>query len=100
MTAKAASKRGAKAAAPGKAAPDKAIAVIKDIARAHGPDAIAHLWSLARTAESETVQIAACKEILDRGYGKTAQLAGGELDAAAIKVINEVRNIIIDHKKP
>jgi len=53
--------------------PNKATAEIKDIARSYGPEAIERLWKLAKGAESEQAQVAACKEILDRGYGKPSQ---------------------------
>ena len=53
--------------------PNKATAEIKDIARVHGPAAIAELWKLAKGAESDAAKVAALKEILDRGYGKATQ---------------------------
>jgi hypothetical protein len=41
---------------------------LKELANKHGPDAIEELARLARKAESEAARVAACREILDRGY--------------------------------
>ena len=32
------------------------------------------LWAIASTADSDNARIAACKEILDRGYGKESRM--------------------------
>lgn len=53
--------------------PNKVTAEIKAAARKHGEAAIKHLAKLMTTAESEAAQVAACKEILDRAYGKAHQ---------------------------
>lgn len=61
--------------------PNKSTAEIKALAQKHGADAIARLAFLAVNAESEQAQVAAIKELLDRGYGKptTTVEAGPEL---------------------
>src|SRR5262245_61252267 len=46
---------------------------MKDLARHYGPDAIEKLKNLMFRSKSESVQLAAAKEILDRGYGKPDQ---------------------------
>jgi hypothetical protein len=56
-----------------KGTPNKATAEIKEAARKYGEAAINRLAVLMMKAESEATQIAACKEILDRGYGKAQQ---------------------------
>jgi len=56
-----------------KGTPNKATVEIKDAAREHGAAAITRLAHLMVKAESEAAQVAACKEILDRGYGKAPQ---------------------------
>jgi hypothetical protein len=56
-----------------KGVPNKATAEIKDLARAYGPEVLERLYALAKGAESEQARVAACKEILDRGYGKPSQ---------------------------
>lgn len=60
--------------------PNKATREVKAAAQIYGPAAIKRLAELAGltnkgrdAAESEQAQVAACKEILDRGYGKSAQ---------------------------
>ena len=56
-----------------KGVPNKATADIKALARIHAPSVIERLAHLALNADSETAQIAAGKELLDRGFGKAAQ---------------------------
>ena len=80
----------------------KVLADIQELARQHAPTAITELGRLAVKAKSETARIAACRELLDRGYGKPRQ--GLEitpppsvdpirmlLDEIAAKSRNEVR---------
>jgi hypothetical protein len=69
--------------------PNKATAEIKEIARKHGADAIKRLAHLMTKAESEQAQVAACKELLDRAYGKPAQAIIGD-DEAPVKTVMEV----------
>ena len=51
----------------------KAVEEVRELARAHCPDAIAELARLAVKAKSECARIAAIRELLDRGYGKATQ---------------------------
>ena len=60
-----------------KGVPNKATADIKALAQVHGPAVIARLALLATTAESQATQVAAMKELLDRGYGKAVQPQSG-----------------------
>jgi hypothetical protein len=53
--------------------PNKATADIKALAQVHGAKAVKELARLAVEAESESARVAAIKELLDRGYGKSAQ---------------------------
>lgn len=53
--------------------PNKATAEVKKLAGKHGKAIIARLAYLALKAESEQAQVAACKELLDRWVGKSAQ---------------------------
>jgi hypothetical protein len=48
----------------------KVLADVQDLARQRVPAAITELAWLAVKAKSETARIAACRELLDRGYGK------------------------------
>lgn len=52
---------------------NKSTAEIKILAQQHGEAAINRLAELMISAESEQAQIAAAKELLDRGYGKSVQ---------------------------
>lgn len=51
----------------------KALAEVQELARQYVPAAIGELARLALKAKSETARIAACRELLDRGYGKSRQ---------------------------
>lgn len=51
----------------------KVLVDVQKLARQHVPAAIAELARLAVKAKSETARIAACRELLDRGYGKSRQ---------------------------
>ncbi len=51
---------------------NKATGEIKEMAQAHGPEAVRKLASLINS-EDERVAIAACQTLLDRGYGKAHQ---------------------------
>lgn len=65
---------------------NKATADIKALAQAHAPVAIKELARLAVKAESEAARVAAIKELLDRGYGKSKQaIVGGDDDDNPIK---------------
>jgi hypothetical protein len=56
----------------------RAVEEVRELARAHCPDAIAELARLAVKAKSESARIAAIRELLDRGYGKATQPLAGE----------------------
>jgi hypothetical protein len=49
----------------------KAIADIRELARAHSPEAIKELARLSVGAKSEAVRVMAIRELLDRGFGKS-----------------------------
>jgi hypothetical protein len=71
---------------------NKTTREIKALARAFGPPAINRLAQLsgllagAPAAESEGAQIAAIKELLDRGYGKATQPLSGDPDGPPLAV--------------
>lgn len=54
---------------------NKATADIKAFAQEYGEQAIKTLADLMLTAEADSAKIAAAKELLDRGYGKSTQYA-------------------------
>jgi len=51
----------------------KVLAEVQELARQHAPSAIAELARLALKAKNETARIAAIRELLDRGYGRSRQ---------------------------
>lgn len=73
-----------------KGAANKTTVDIKALAQSYGPAAIRKLAQLSGLedgvvgAESEAAQIAATKELLDRGYGKSTQLLAGDADGVPI----------------
>ena len=64
------------------------VGELRELARAHAPEAIAELARLAKDAKSETARIAAIKELLDRGYGKPTQFVAAENDEPALNDLN------------
>jgi len=76
-----------------KGTPNKATADIRALAALHGPTALAELARLAVEADNEQARISACKEILDRAYGRSAQtmeVTGKDGGAIAFDDINEM----------
>jgi hypothetical protein len=51
----------------------KVLGDVQELARLHAPSIIIELARLALKAKSETARIAAIRELLDRGYGRTRQ---------------------------
>ena len=54
--------------------PNKSTAEIRELAGQYGPAALAELARLATNADSEQARVSACKELLDRAYGKSTQI--------------------------
>src|SRR5262249_48720924 len=52
---------------------------IKALAQMHGAKAIEQLARIAFASESDSARVAAIKELLDRGYGKTTQPVEAEM---------------------
>ena len=60
---------------------NKTTIELKEIAQQYGSQAIDKLWEIANESESDAAKVSAIKELLDRGFGKSAQsmtLNGGE----------------------
>lgn len=64
---------GKRAKASGTEGIDAASIALRAKAREAGPEAIEVLLRLCRNSKSESVQLAAIKELLDRGFGRPAQ---------------------------
>ena len=64
----------------------KATADVRLLAQQYGPDAMRELARLASKANSETARVAAIKELLDRGYGRSPQplQVGGDPEGVPI----------------
>ena len=54
------------------------IGELRELARAHAPEAIKELARLAVKAKSELARISAIRELLDRGFGKPTQFLAGD----------------------
>ena len=61
-----------------KGTPNKVTSEIRAIAQKHGPAALRELARLTTEADQLSVRVAAIKELLDRGYGKSPQPITGE----------------------
>ena len=69
----------------------KVVFEIRDLAQQYGPAAITRLAELCglapgAPAEAETIQVAALKELLDRGYGRATQPLAGDSSAPPLAV--------------
>jgi hypothetical protein len=51
----------------------KVLGEVQELARQYAPAVIAELARLALKAKNETARIAAIRELLDRGYGRSRQ---------------------------
>jgi hypothetical protein len=60
----------------------RVIGELRDLARAHAPEAVRELARLAIHAKGETARIAAIGELLDRGFGKPAQFVAADNEPA------------------
>lgn len=72
--------KGQKTGGRQKGTPNKATVEIKEAARVYTKDALQTLVSVMKTSESDAAKVAACKEILDRAYGKATQPIAGDPD--------------------
>ena len=71
--------------------PNKASRDIKGLAQEHGAALIKRLAEIAMNPSSpEAAQIAACKELLDRGYGRPPQAIEGTEDGPPIKQVIQI----------
>ena len=75
--------------------PNKATAEIKALAQVHASVAIKELARLAVGAESEAARVAAIKELLDRGYGKSSQPLSGDADNP-VQIRNRIEFVVTD----
>jgi hypothetical protein len=89
--------KGAKTGGRQKGTPNKATADVRALAQEYGPDAIRELATILATSENHSARIAAAKELLDRGYGKSMQaveLTGA--DGGPLETITRVELVALD----
>jgi hypothetical protein len=60
-----------------------------NLARRHGPRIIEELFKIATTSPNHTAQVMACREILDRAYGKPEQAIAEEVGGRMSKELRE-----------
>ena len=81
----------AKRGKPGTSAPDRQSSAFQASARDYAREALDMLFALAKDAESEAVRVSAIKELLDRGFGKSGALAGGD----APPILTRIERVIV-----
>lgn len=79
--------------------PNKVTADVRALAGEYGPVAIAELARLAVKAENEQARVAACKELLDRAYGKSVQSIDHSGDVNVTCTVIEGLKAIVAHRK-
>jgi hypothetical protein len=72
--------RGQKFGGRAKGTPNKVTAEIRGIAQRYGLEAVTMLAHLMRTAEDAKVKVVAVNSLLDRAYGKPAQMLLGDAE--------------------
>jgi hypothetical protein len=85
--------KGAKTGGRVRGTPNKITADIRALAQSHTETAISMLATILTTSENDSARIAAAKELLDRGYGKSTQaveMSGKDGDPIAITKIERV----------
>lgn len=90
--------RGFKTGGRQKGTRNKSTTAIKELAAQYAPAAFAELARLATNAKSEAVRVAACREILDRTYGKAAQPARSDIRPR--EASDEIRLVMVDSGVP
>lgn len=71
---------------------NKSTKEVKEIAQKYTDKAIKELARLATKAESEQARVSACRELLDRAYGKPAQAVdlSGSVDLGLANLLSEI----------
>jgi hypothetical protein len=85
--------KGVKTGGRGPGTPNKSTSTLKDLARKHTEAALNTLVTVMTggAAIPAAAQVAAAKELLDRGYGKASQVLSGDEDNGPIKVIHSIK---------
>jgi hypothetical protein len=62
---------------------------LSSLAQPHGPEIIRQLVILATTSKNDAARVMACREILDRAYGKPEQAIAEEVGVEMSKELRE-----------
>jgi hypothetical protein len=75
-----------------KGSPNKATRPLKEVAREHTEAALNTLVSILAGGEGvpAAAQVAAAKEILDRGYGKASTVLSGDEDGGPLQTVTRI----------
>lgn len=78
-----------------KGTPNRSTASLKELAREHTEAALVTLVSVMAGGESvpAAAQVAAAKELLDRGYGKSSTVLSGDEEGGPIKLAHQINLI-------
>lgn len=76
--------------------PNKSTAAIKALAQEHAETVIVELARLAIESESDAARVAAIKELLDRGFGKSPQAIVGDDDAPPVNLRTRIEIVVVD----
>jgi hypothetical protein len=69
-----------------KGATNKATREIREAAKAFGPEALNAIAKIMIEGEAEANRLAAAKELLDRGFGKSTQMVATDEEAGGFSV--------------
>ena len=77
---------------------NKATRPLKEIARQHSEAAIQTLVSILAGGEGvpAAAQVAAAKELLDRGYGKASTVLSGDEDGGPVRTVTQIELIAVE----
>jgi hypothetical protein len=79
--------KGRKTGGRRKGSTNKATADIKALAQVHTPRALQILADIMEQSESDAARVAAVKELLDRGHGKSPQPVSGDPDGPPVRIV-------------
>lgn len=76
--------------------PNRATAELKAVAGEYTAEAIEILIGIARASESDAAKVSACRELLDRGHGKSTQAITADQNVTLQSHFSEADQAIID----
>lgn len=93
--------KGLKTGGRRKGTPNIATATLKELARNHTAAAISTLVGVLAGGESipAAAQVAAAKEILDRGYGKARTVLTGDEDGGPVELVHRIELVALSDNR-